>query len=147
MTMRIYRLESPHSQYIELRTALWPDGAEEHEQEILWMLERADKWALFVAEGSDRRLLGLLEVSLREYAEGASSAPVGYLEGWYVRPEWRGLGVGRALVEAGEAWVREQGCREMASDTQPENDASRFAHERLGYREVERLVCFLKELT
>jgi aminoglycoside 6'-N-acetyltransferase I len=144
--MQIYRLEKSAAQYIELRTALWPDSAEEHEREIEWMLERPEKWALFVAEGADRRLLGMVEVSLREYAEGAASAPVGYLEGWYVRPEWRGLGVGRALVEAGEAWVREKGCGEIASDTQIENEAARFAHERLGYREVERQVCFLKEL-
>jgi aminoglycoside 6'-N-acetyltransferase I len=144
--MRIYRLGTVLDEYLDLRTALWPDGAEDHEQEVRWMLDRPDKWALIVAEGSDGKLLGLLEVSLREYAEGASSAPVGYLEGWYVRPEWRGLGVGRKLVEAGEAWARDQGCTEIASDTQPENEASRFAHERLGYREVERLVCYLKQL-
>ena len=144
--MRIYCLGTVLAEYLDLRTSLWPDGAEDHEHEVRWMLERPDKWALIVAEGSDGKLLGLLEISLREYAEGASSTPVGYLEGWYVRPEWRGLGVGRKLVEAGEAWAREQGCTEVASDTQPENEASRFAHERLGYREVERLVCYLKQL-
>jgi hypothetical protein len=38
------------------------------------------------------------------------------------------------------------GYREMASDCQVENAVSLAAHERSGYREVERQVCFLKRL-
>jgi len=44
--------------------------------------------------------VGFVEVSLRPYAEGCDTRPVGYLEGGYVAPEWRGQGIGRALVEA-----------------------------------------------
>jgi aminoglycoside 6'-N-acetyltransferase I len=50
-------------------------------------------------------------------------------------------------MEAAEHWAREQGCSEMASDTQLGNVASQEAHQRLGYTIVERLVAFRKPLT
>jgi uncharacterized protein (TIGR02246 family) len=40
-------------------------------------------------------ILGFAEVSIRPYAEGCSTDRVGYLEGWFVRPEARRRGVGR----------------------------------------------------
>jgi aminoglycoside 6'-N-acetyltransferase I len=73
-----------------------------------------------------------------------SSDRIGYLEAWYVDPDWRGQGVGRALAQAAEDWARAQGCREMASDTTPSYPVSPAAHAALGYQEVERL--FRKDL-
>ncbi len=58
----------------------------------------------------------------------------------------RRRGVGRALCEAFEAWARDRGCRELASDTWPENAASIAAHRRLGFEEVDRVVTFRKPL-
>ena len=55
-------------------------------------------------------------------------------------------GVGRALVEAAEAWARSKGCRLMASDAYIDNTVSIESHARLGYREVEHLVHFAKDL-
>ncbi len=54
------------------------------------------------AEGSGEAL-GFAEVSLREFAEGSEGSPVGYHEGLIVAEGARGLGVGRARVEAA-AW-------------------------------------------
>ena len=90
--------------------------------------------------------VGFAEVSLREYAEGCLSSPVGYLEGWFVMPEARGNGVGAALVSAAEDWARSLGCSEMASDAEVENDASRRAHRALGFKEVCSIVCLRKSL-
>jgi aminoglycoside 6'-N-acetyltransferase I len=42
--------------------------------------------------------------------------------------------------------VGSKGFREMASDTQLENEVSQQVHEALGYEEVERIVCFRTEL-
>jgi aminoglycoside 6'-N-acetyltransferase I len=58
----------------------------------------------------------------------------------------RRRGVGRALVEEAEAWARSKGCRQMASDAYIDNATSAESHARLGYREVERLVHFAKDL-
>ena len=71
---------------------------------------------------------------------------IGYLEAWYVDPEWRQKGVGRALVEAAEEWARAQGCTEMASDTMEDYPLSPAAHAQLGYEEVARDIYFRKEL-
>jgi hypothetical protein len=39
------------------------------------------------------------------------------------------------------------GSTEMASDTETERTGNIEAHKRLGYKEIERQVCFLKKLT
>jgi aminoglycoside 6'-N-acetyltransferase I len=83
-------------------------------------------------------LCGLVEVSIRTSAPGCETDHIGYLEAWYVDPDWRNQGVGRALVEQAEAWARAEGCVEMASDTDPAYPLSPAAHAALGYEEVER---------
>lgn len=91
-------------------------------------------------------MVGFLEIRLRDCAEGASSSPVAFIEGWFVLPEHRRQGLGKALVQAAENWAASRGCIEIASDTQIDNRVSIAAHERLGYKQVEQLVCFLKRL-
>jgi aminoglycoside 6'-N-acetyltransferase I len=69
---------------------------------------------------------------------------VAYLEGWYVVPEARRRGVGRALVESAEDWGRAQGCTEFASDALLDNDVSAAAHRALGFAETVQIRCFRK---
>jgi aminoglycoside 6'-N-acetyltransferase I len=71
---------------------------------------------------------------------------VGYLEGIYVDPERRSSGVGRALVQAAEDWARRRRCTEMASDRELHDEASGRFQRAVGYDEVERIVCFRKDL-
>jgi aminoglycoside 6'-N-acetyltransferase I len=54
--------------------------------------------------------------------------------------------VGRALVEAAEAWARSAGHHEIASDAEMDNDSGIAAHRALGYEVVTRVVCFRKSL-
>lgn len=130
-----------------LRQALWPSETNEHEEEIARFFAglASEPQAVIVAE-REGEILGFAEISLRVYAEGCSSSPVGYLEGWYVVPEARRQGVGGALVQAAELWAREQGCTEFASDTELENTGSALAHRALGFEEVEIIRCFRKLL-
>lgn len=138
--------------WLRMRTALWPHGASDHPGEVDRFLAgdaRAvfpgGEGAVLVAEAAGRPV-GLLEVSLRSTADGCSSSPVGYLEGLWVDEDVRRAGVARRLVEAGEAWARERGCSEMASDALVENRASRAWHLSMGYLEVDVQVTFRKIL-
>ncbi len=43
-------------------------------------------------------------------------------------------------------WSQEKGYSELGSDTELENLDSQKAHMALGFKEVERIVCYLKAL-
>jgi len=130
-----------------LRAALWPRlNDDENDVECSRILEQPSRFAVFVAQSPSQAIEGFVEASLREYADGCDSSPVGYLEGWFVRPQVRRTGVGRRLVSAAEEWARARGCTEMGSDSILENVDGQNAHARLGYLEVERQVCFRKSL-
>jgi aminoglycoside 6'-N-acetyltransferase I len=145
--------------WLALRVVFWPHiSPDEHRAEMTGILARPESCEVFLAfepaapadlpdaTAASDRLIGFVEVELRTWAEGCKSSPVGYLEGWYVAEHGRIQGVGRLLVQAAEAWARAKGCTEMASDTEIHNQISQLAHSRLGYTEVERLVCFRKSL-
>lgn len=102
--------------------------------------------AVLVAERDDGGLAGFVEIGSRNYAEGCETTPVAFLEGWYVDPDARRMGLGRRLVEAAEQWAADNGYREIASDTELGNDVSLAAHLSMGYEEVERQICFRKDL-
>jgi aminoglycoside 6'-N-acetyltransferase I len=134
------------AQWAPLRQALWPD-----EDAVQLAAEIADMLACgtvgFLAFDDRGTAIAFAEATLRhDYVNGTESSPVGFLEGWYVAPPWRGRGVGRALVAAAEAWSREQGCREFASDALLDNNASLAAHVACGFEETERVVYFRKRL-
>jgi aminoglycoside 6'-N-acetyltransferase I len=71
---------------------------------------------------------------------------VPYLEGWWVAPELRQSGVGRALVAAVEQWCREHGYAELGSDVELHNDSSLRAHAALGFEPTLRVQFFRKRL-
>jgi aminoglycoside 6'-N-acetyltransferase I len=133
-------------QWAPLRQALWPDeDAQQLADEIEEML--AGGTAGFLAFDEQGAAIAFAEATLRhDYVNGTESSPVGFLEGWYVAPPWRGKGLGRALVAAVEAWARDQGCREFASDALLDNTDSLAAHVACGFEETERVVYFRKRL-
>ncbi|MCP4289972.1 MAG: GNAT family N-acetyltransferase [Gammaproteobacteria bacterium] len=130
-----------------MRTALWPDTMQDqHRKEMEFMVSVADRYTVIVCE-SESSLIGFAEVSLREWAEGCGSSPVGYLEGWFVVNHMRRSGVGRKLVNAAEDWARSRGCTEMASDTDLGNQTSKTAHLKLGFQVAAQVVAFRKDLS
>jgi aminoglycoside 6'-N-acetyltransferase I len=135
--------------WLAMRRALWPEtDDEEHADEIerYFRGDVREPAAVLLAEEGDGRAVGFAELSIRPYAEGCRSDRVAYLEGWWVAPAARRRGVGRALVEAACAWGREEGCPELASDAEADNEMSAAAHSALGFEEVGLIRCFRRDL-
>lgn len=123
-------------QAVAMMRALWPTSTEEDfgdERVLIWARD----------EGG---FGGFISFSLRPWAEGCESRPVPYVEGWWVAPDLRRTGVGRALMAAVEGWCQEQGYRELGSDVELENLISLEAHAALGFEPVERVQFFRKVL-
>ncbi|MEK6477524.1 aminoglycoside 6'-N-acetyltransferase [Catalinimonas sp. 4WD22] len=130
----------------ELALALWPDCVFEEEYEYYKKLPGSETEICFLAKEKEA-YIAFIHLSLRsDHVEGTSSSPVGYVEGIYVKPEYRKLGIGRQLIAAGEGWARQKGCVEFASDTELSNEESIDFHKKAGFTEVNRIVCFAKRL-
>lgn len=133
------------AEWLRMRKGVWPEAPDEYlDYDMDDVLSSNGNIVFFALDGDTP--VGMIEVHLRESAEGCFSTPVGYLEAWFVDERLRGKGVAGALTAAAEDWARANGCKEMASDTWLENEASIRAHAKMGYAEVERLVHFVKQL-
>ena len=147
MIVRTYQ-STDHAEWLRMRRALFSSlapGDDEAQDAADW-LARPDAVVLVAQRAGSSGLAGFAEVGARAYADGCETSPVAYLEGWYVAPGVRRQGVGAALVWAAEAWARERGYRELASDVLLDNLPSQEAHVALGFGEVERSVKYRKAL-
>jgi RimJ/RimL family protein N-acetyltransferase len=94
-------------------------------------LTRPDEVASFVAV-SDDTIVGNLGIEL---------APYGVAElGMLLADDWRGLGLGSALLEAAIAWSREVGAHKVGLQMWPHNESARGLYEKYGFVEEGRLV-------
>ena len=128
----------------KLALELWPaHTAAELTKELSPLLESEEAAFFIAANGSGP--VGFAQCQLRrDYVEGAQTSPVGYLEGIYIRPPYRGQGWARALLRECEGWAASKGCREFASDCELDNLASQAFHLHAGFAEAGRVVCFIK---
>ncbi len=131
--------------WAELRAALWAEpSGEEHAHDIDDVLRSDRAWG-FIAEAGGMPA-GFAELAIRDYANGCISRPVPFLEGIFVRPEFRRRAVGARLIAHVEAFVAARGFTEIGSDTEITNSGSRAAHRGWGFVETERVVYFRKAL-
>lgn len=131
--------------WVDLRVQLWPESNPgELRDDVRKILEDAN-WAAFMAV-NEGEVIGFIECSIRDKAPACETDRIGYIEAWFVAPEFRNQGVGRRLVEASEQWARHKGCTEMASDTTSNYPLSPAAHKALGYQEVKRKFYYRKSL-
>lgn len=135
-------------EWVALRRALWPHATErEHRLEAEALLARTGDAVAFLARTAADAAVGFAEATLRrDYVNGCTTSPVAFLEGLYVRPDWRRRGIARLLVGAVRGWALDLGCSELASDADLRSLASRRMHAALGFEETERVVFFRMSL-
>ena len=132
--------------WASMRASLWPDEDRNIlAQEIDGFLGSNEAWS-FVAKTADGAPVGFAELAIRRYANGCETQPVPFLEGIWVKDEFRRQGIGAKLIEYLEAFLVVRGYRELGSDALIDNRISHESHRRWGFSETERVVYFRKSL-
>ena len=134
--------------WLEMRRQLWPGSSGVHERDIkrYFAGESREPLAVLLAENDAGCVLGFVELSIRAYAEGCLTDRVAFLEGWFVVPDCRRQGAGRALIAAAENWALSQGCSEFASNTELDSEVGAAVHRAVGFVDAGSVRCFRKEL-
>lgn len=126
---------------------------------LLWQNHSAEdlfqKFSKIMSNGASQFFLlyekdlpvGFAQCQLRhDYVEGTETTPVGYLEGIFVKEEYRNQGYARELLTACEAWAKRNGCHEFASDCEIDNISGFRFHKAMNFAEANRIICFTKRL-
>ncbi|KAB3532455.1 aminoglycoside 6'-N-acetyltransferase [Alkaliphilus serpentinus] len=133
-------------EWVAMGLELWPDNtAEGLAVEFKNLLESAKEKAYLYKVNN--KYVGFINISLRnDYVEGSVSSPVGYVEGIYIKEDYRKMGIAKLLVEKGEKWAKGKGCSQMASDIEAHNTICYDFHLNIGFKEANRLICFIKDI-
>jgi RimJ/RimL family protein N-acetyltransferase len=101
------------------------------ERRYLKAIRRHGYAAVFVAEEAGQ-VVGRLSIGRDAHPASEHVADVGLM----VAQGFRRRGIGRSLMEAGEAWARGVGVRKIELHVFPHNEAALGLYEQLGYRRV-----------
>jgi putative acetyltransferase len=96
-------------------------------------LLEADRSAIFVADASSNNgptVVGEITVSVAPYGVADVSM--------MLAGEWRGVGLGSALLDTAIAWARESGAHKMWLEVWPHNTAAISLYQRAGFVEEGR---------
>lgn len=61
-------------------------------------------------------MIGFAELSMRTDLSAVAGERAGYVEALCLRPEYRGRGYARQLLQASRRWARDEKCAAFASD-------------------------------
>jgi len=133
-------------EYVDLAMLLFPDEDYDEEYEMYKESFNTDKEMGFLYQ-TDNKHVAMMHLSIRsDYVNGTDTSPVLYLEAIYVLPDYRKQGVARAFIEHAEEIAKDKGITQLASDCLLENHASELFHKSCGFREEERVICFVKDV-
>jgi aminoglycoside 6'-N-acetyltransferase I len=131
---------------IGLVLELWNDCEFEEEYEAYKSIIEIENEICYLAKNQGE-YIAFIHLTIRhDYVEGAIELPVAYVEGIYVKTEFQKRGLAKELMKTAENWALQKGLKQLASDTELTNAAGINFHQKLGFTEVDRLVCFIKNL-
>jgi GNAT superfamily N-acetyltransferase len=110
-------------------------GAERVMRRFLADLTSSSHAFLFVAE-FDGRTIAFVSGELRESSPTFRPKTWASVDDVYVEPDYRNLGVGRALIESVKAWAKERDADGVSLQVAAANERGRKFYEDLGFREV-----------
>lgn len=130
----------------KLMLELWPDSSLSDELESCSsILNNENETCFLFREQED--YIAFIHVTVRfDYVEGADDTPVAYIEGMYVKEDYRHLGIGKKMLQLATDWGQQKGCKQLASDTELSNTTSIEFHTKNGFKEANRIVCFIKNI-
>ncbi|MBQ8822113.1 MAG: GNAT family N-acetyltransferase [Lachnospiraceae bacterium] len=130
----------------ELAIQMWEDNTVEGLTEEFAELVSGENAVCYILYEGEVPI-GFAQCQLRfDYVEGTETSPVGYLEGIFIREDFRHKGYAKELLQACEAWAKGKGCTEFASDCELDNVSSWQFHLAMGFQEANRVICFTKGL-
>lgn len=124
-----------------MRQKLWPDCTDDDNQIDIRSYTEGGAVKLVLIAKDGGAPIGFAEISERSVVDSCPG-PSAYLEGWWVRDDWRSSGVGGALIRAAADWAREQHYECFGSDVELHNEISQKAHAALGFEETGRVVTY-----
>ncbi len=112
-----------------------------HEREMQQIFV-SDDWFCYFLENGNNQITGFVELSSRNIVDGCLSSPVAYLEGLYLKKEYRGMGLGRKTMKTIKSWCKNKGFTELAMDTELANIEAQKFFTAIGFHETYRIVQF-----
>lgn len=126
---------------------LWNDSDFNEELENCKQILSSESETCFLIKENDI-YFAFIHVSIRsDYVEGSSHSPTAYIEAIFVKEDFRYRGFSKQLLQLAEEWSKQKKCTQLASDTELTNISSIAFHKKVGFEEVNRIVCFIKELS
>ena len=147
--LRILRItESDLNDWLTLALLLWPNQSPEQMETELTNILRSHKEEGFLIKDDAGEAIAFINLSLRyDHVPGATKSPVTYIEGIYVKEAFRKQGIASRLIHRAEKWAHDHQCTELASDALIENIGSQNFHKAAGFKEVERAVTYIKQIS
>ena len=135
IVIRPWRMESEAEQqlYVQARNECFPEAPVELKdwqyfmQSPYWSV--GTTWAAFHGE----ELVGNVTVFWDAAENQRSGQRIGFTEYIFVRPGWRGKNIARSLINAGLAYLKQQGLAEAHLEVRARNESALFLYADLGY--------------
>ncbi|MDH1882803.1 MULTISPECIES: aminoglycoside 6'-N-acetyltransferase [Empedobacter] len=133
-------------QLTELVLELWIDCEFDEEFENYKRILGSESEICYLCKEAGDYIAFLHLSSRNDYVEGAKDLPIAYVEGIYVKSDFQKKGIAKKLMNYAENWAKQKGYNQIASDTNITNSVSIDFHKQIGFAEIERIVCFIKDL-